>query len=106
MKPRWPGAPEEVKAVAPAPEQAHEAQLLGQSVVDLVLRVPVVNLPPPGQRGRSEQLHHLQGLPVRGTDHLSKDPCAQPGHAHGVGRQTGHDELRRQKHGEVRSRVS
>uniref|UniRef100_A0A0E9WWU3 Uncharacterized protein n=1 Tax=Anguilla anguilla TaxID=7936 RepID=A0A0E9WWU3_ANGAN len=66
------------------PEEAHEAQSLGQGVVDLVLRVPVVHLLPFGQGRLLKQLHHLHGPGVRGPHHLPKYPGTKPSHAHGV----------------------
>lgn len=73
-----------------APEQAHEAQPLGHGVVDLVLRVPLVHLLPPGQRKLPEQLHHLQGFGIGRINHLSKDLSAESGHADGIAGQARH----------------
>ena len=68
----------------PLPEESHEPQPLGHGIVDLVLGVPVVHLFPLAHGLLLEELDHLHGLGVCGTDHLPEDAGAQTRHAYGV----------------------
>lgn len=55
------------------PEQTHEPELLGHSVVNLVVWVPVIHLPPLGHRRLLEQLDHLHRFRVSWMHNFSKD---------------------------------
>lgn len=88
---------EDNRAIIGIPKQSHEPQLLGQSIVDLVLRVPVVHLFPLGHGRLFEELDHLHGPGVCWMHNFPKDLCAEPGHADCVAGQTGHDWTIKQK---------
>lgn len=72
------------------PEQAHEPELLGQRIINLVMWVPVIHLLPPGHGGLLEQPHHLHRFRVCRPHDLPEDLGAQSGHAQRVGGQAGH----------------
>lgn len=75
------------------PEEPHVSEFLGQGIVDLVLRVPVIDLFLLCQRRLFEQLHHLHGFGVCRPYNVTKDAGAEASHAHGITGQIRHDYL-------------